>query len=139
MAKTIACFFCEHVYNGLAVSIVFQLHICNLMGVLSFINKAFFNRYVLALAAFVTWILFFDKNDFYTQRQRKTELEELNTKIDYYKQQIGLTQQQLDALENDPGTLEKYAREKYFMKRDNEDVFVIRQAALASDSITTNK
>lgn len=85
------------------------------------------------MAAFSTWVLFFDKNDFFTQRQRHAELEMLNQKISYYKQQISAAQKELQALENDPSTLEKYAREKYFMKRDNEDVYIIETPAGASN------
>jgi cell division protein DivIC len=105
------------------------------MSLLSFVKKAIFNRYLLALAAFVVWMLFFDKNDFFIQMQRYQELKELNEKIDYYKSQITYTQAEIKALENDPGTLEKYAREKYFMKRSNEEIFVVApQTAPLPDS-----
>lgn len=100
---------------------------------LHFLRKVLLNKYLLALAAFGTWVLFFDKNDFFTQRQRHAELEMLNQKISYYKEQISAAQKELQALENDPSTLEKYAREKYFMKRDNEDVYIIATPAGASN------
>jgi cell division protein FtsB len=99
------------------------------MELLRFIRKVLLNKYVLALAAFCTWVLFFDKNDFFTQRQRHTELKMLNQKISYYKEQIAAAQKELQALENDPSTLEKYAREKYYMKRDNEDIYIIETPA----------
>ena len=83
------------------------------------------NRYLLASAAFGVWMLFFDKNDYFTQRQRAQELQELNDKITYYQQQIDATRHELQALQNDPFTLEKYAREKYYMKRANEEIFVV--------------
>lgn len=104
------------------------------MTTFSLLRKLLFNRYVLALAAFCTWVLFFDKNDFFTQRQRHAELEELNQKIAYYQQQIAQTQQELRALDNDPSTLEKYAREKYFMKRPNEDIYVLQPQAPADST-----
>ncbi|HSC54870.1 MAG TPA: septum formation initiator family protein [Phnomibacter sp.] len=98
------------------------------MRFLVILRKIITNRYLLSLAGFSVWILFFDKNDFFTQRQRAAELEELNTKISYYKEQIEATRQELNALQNDPFTLEKYAREKYYMKRANEEVFVVPSA-----------
>lgn len=98
---------------------------------LLFLKNAIFNRYMLALAAFLVWMAFFDKNDFLTQRQRTAELEALNEKIEYYRQQISSSQQELQALQNDPGTLERYAREKYFMKRPNEDIYVLPDSATA--------
>lgn len=82
-------------------------------------------HYMLALGGFVVWMLFFDEKDYFTQRKRKMELEKLEEKIDFYKTQITDTRQQVDALDNDPAMLEKFAREKYFMKRDNEDIYII--------------
>ena len=89
------------------------------------------NRYWLAIAAFAVWIIFFDESNLFVQRQRTRELNELNKKIVYYKGQVAQTRQELKDLQNDPAILEKYAREKYFMKRDNEEVFVV-------DSIPSN-
>jgi cell division protein DivIC len=84
----------------------------------------FSNRYLLATTAFVVWVVFFDDSNFFIQHQRKSELDELNKKIEYYKTQVTETKQELSNLQNDPVMLEKYAREKYFMKRANEEVFV---------------
>ena len=95
------------------------------MRFLIVLRKIITNRYLLASAAFGVWILFFDKNDYYTQRQRTLELQDFNMKIAYYQQQIEDTRKELQALQNDPFTLEKYAREKYYMKRANEEVFVV--------------
>jgi cell division protein DivIC len=88
------------------------------------IFSIFSNRYLLATAAFVVWVVFFDESNFFIQRQRQGELNELNKKIEYYKSQVASTKQELSNLQNDPVMLEKYAREKYYMKRANEDVFV---------------
>ena len=83
------------------------------------------NRYLLAITAFAVWITFFDENNLFVQRQRTKDLNELKAKIAYYHSQVDLTKKELKDLQNDPATLEKYAREKYFMKRDNEEVFVV--------------
>jgi cell division protein FtsB len=92
--------------------------------ILDFITKILLNRYLLAFTAFVVWMVFFDRNDFFTQQQRKAELKELETKIGYYEKQLNEAENELANLQNNPSLLEKYAREKYFMKRDNEDVYV---------------
>lgn len=94
------------------------------MKVAKIIFAIFSNRYLLAITAFVIWIVFFDESNFFIQRQRKGELNQLNKKIEYYKTQVAETKQELSNLQNDPTMLEKYAREKYYMKRDNEEVFV---------------
>lgn len=82
------------------------------------------SRYLLATAAFICWILFFDRNDFFTRQKRTRELEELQAKIEFYQKGIADAKKELSALQNDPATLEQYAREQYFMKRPNEDIFV---------------
>lgn len=70
-------------------------------------------------------MLFFDKNDYITQYYRTSELEKLQKSRQYYINQISSEKQQLEHLKSNPATLEKYAREKYFMKRDNEELFLI--------------
>jgi|SRR3984885_1387986 cell division protein DivIC len=85
------------------------------------------NKYLLTGAGFLVWILFFDSRDLITSHFReRAELVRLEKSKKYYEQQIAATRQQLQQLKTNPALLEKYAREKYLMKRDNEDLFVIR-------------
>ena len=87
------------------------------------------NKYLLTTVGFVVWILFFDSRDFITSHFReRAELEKLEKSKGYYEQQITATRHELDALKTDPALLEKYAREKYLMKKDNEDLFLVRQS-----------
>ncbi|HVZ57379.1 MAG TPA: septum formation initiator family protein [Chitinophagaceae bacterium] len=83
------------------------------------------NKYVLAVLAFGAWILFFDRNDLITQWQRRQELIELQRSKNFYSAQIRSESQELDQLKTNPAALEKYAREKYYMKRDNEELFLL--------------
>ncbi len=85
------------------------------------------NKYLVTGLAFVVWLLFFDKNDFYTQHQRSNELTELEQSKSFYAKEIASVRNELEQLESNPATLEKYAREKFYMKRDNEDVFIIKE------------
>ena len=86
------------------------------------------NKYFLTTVGFVVWILFFDARDFITSHFReKAELQKLEKSKQYYEQQIAVTRHELDQLKTNPALLEKYAREKYLMKRDNEDLFVIKE------------
>ena len=85
------------------------------------------NKYALTLVGFVIWMLFFDDRDLITTQFRQpAELKKLEQSKKYYEQQITVTRRELDQLRSDPGILEKYAREKYLMKRDNEDLFLVR-------------
>ena len=83
------------------------------------------SKYFISFAAFATIILFFDKNDLFTQFARRRELKELQQSKHYYTSHIEAERKELEQLKNNPATLEKYAREKYLMKRDNEDLFVV--------------
>jgi cell division protein FtsB len=86
------------------------------------------NKYLLTALGFTIWILFFDARDFITSHFRERgELMKLEQSKKYYEQQIAATKQELEQLKSNPALLEKYAREKYLMKRDNEDLFLIRE------------
>jgi cell division protein DivIC len=95
--------------------------------VLSNIPSWIKSKYFIALAAFAVVILFLDKNDFFTQLERRRELRQLEKTRDHYNTQIEAEKKELESLKNNPVTIEKYAREKYLMKRDNEDLFLITE------------
>jgi cell division protein DivIC len=87
------------------------------------------NKYVLTAAGFVVWVLFFDSRDLITSHFReKGELNRLEKSKKYFEQQIATTKQELEQMKSNPALLEKYARERYLMKRDNEDLFLVRAA-----------
>ncbi len=85
------------------------------------------NKYLIAFAVFCAVMLFLDKNDLFTQMERRKELRELQQSKKHYTTQIATERKELEALKNNPATLEKYAREKYLMKRDNEELFIISE------------
>jgi len=88
----------------------------------------FRNKYFLVSVAFVVFMIFFDKNDLFSQYQYYQQVSKLKQERDFYQKEITKVNQDLDELSSDPKKLEKFAREKYLMKKDNEDVFVIQQA-----------
>jgi cell division protein FtsB len=83
------------------------------------------NKFFIAAALFAAIMFFLDKNDLFTRIDRDRQLRELLQSKQYYTNQIATEQAELDAMKTNPAILEKYAREKYLMKRDNEDLFVI--------------
>ena len=86
------------------------------------------NRYVLTGAGFLIWILFFDSRDLITSHFRERgELQKLEESKKYYQQQIASTKRELEQLKTNPAVLERYAREKFLMKKDKEDLFRIRE------------
>ena len=84
------------------------------------------NKYALATAAFLVWMLFFDRNDVFTQMERKGELNELKQSKSYFEKQIAENRKFSKDLQFNASAIEKYAREHYMMKRDNEDLFIIQ-------------
>jgi cell division protein FtsB len=84
------------------------------------------NKFLLAATAFVVWMLFFDRNDMFTQMERRGELNELKESKAYFEKQIAENRKFSKDLQFNAGAIEKYAREKYLMKRENEDLFIIQ-------------
>jgi len=83
------------------------------------------NRYVIAILVFVVWMMFFDRNNFINQFRLVSTLKGLNKQKQYYFKEINNDSIALHRLKTDTDSLEKFAREKYLMKRDDEDIFLI--------------
>ncbi len=77
---------------------------------------------------FVVWISFFDRNDLFTQWDRKQELQKLETSTTFYEKEITDTKKDLMDLNNKPAILEKIAREKFYLKKPNEDLFFVNDS-----------
>ena len=85
------------------------------------------NPFFIATLLFTVWMLFFDESNIFTQYHKHRELCDLLEKRKFYRDQIKVTNKAFSELNTNPATQEKFAREHYWMKRDNEDVFVIVQ------------
>lgn len=83
------------------------------------------NKYVATLLVFAVWMLFFDQNNAINQVRTRLKLAELNRQKEHYLEEISSSRDQLSILHNDREMLEKLARERYLMKKDNEDIFII--------------
>ncbi len=83
------------------------------------------NKYLLTLIILTVWVVFFDKNDFFTQREFRKQVKQLQEEKNYFSKEITDITTVTKELYTNPKTLEKFAREKYLMKRDNEEIFVI--------------
>ena len=83
------------------------------------------NFYLIASVSFLIWMVFFDSNDFYTQIRLKRKVDQLESEKAYYLEKIEEVKSDREALLNDKELLERFAREKYYMKKEGEDLFVI--------------
>ncbi len=89
------------------------------------IPNSFKNKYALTLFIFLLWMMVFDTNTLPSQVRLSMQINEMEQKKDYYKEEIEVVNQSLEDLLTNEATQEKFARENYLMKRKNEDVFVI--------------
>ncbi|MEO9004104.1 MAG: septum formation initiator family protein [Ginsengibacter sp.] len=85
----------------------------------------FRSKYLITGIAFAAWMTFFDRNDIPLQMRRMGELRKLKQGEKNMTSQIIDAKKELESLKNDPGTLEKYARERFLMKKDNEDLYLV--------------
>lgn len=95
------------------------------MNVLRVLFNLVRNKYVVTTLVLVVWLLFFDKNDFFSQMALHKQVKKLEAEKKYYSTEIRNNLEQQKELKTNKKTLEKFARENYLMKRDNEDIFVI--------------
>ena len=89
------------------------------------------NKYVLSLIAIIIWITFFDKNDILSQLDLSQKLRQLQNEKKYYENEIKKSKNNIKELKTNSENLEKFAREKCLMKKDNEEIFVIVQDTIA--------
>lgn len=82
------------------------------------------NKYLLTGAFFLVWMSFFDEKDLVSDYKRKEKFKELEKSEQHLSEIIKQTRQELVQLKSNAQTIEKYAREKYLMKKDNEDLFI---------------
>ena len=88
------------------------------------IPSIFKNIYVIILLLFAIWMFFFDSNSTLVHLELNEQINELKKETEYYKNEIKKDKKELSKIQSDSG-LEKYAREELFMKRENEDIFII--------------
>jgi cell division protein DivIC len=87
--------------------------------------KLMSNKYVWVLLFFVVWMLFLDNYSYFDHRFLDGQINELQDNKKYYQDEIKKDQEQIKQLKN-PEQIEKYAREKYYMKKDSEDIYIIQ-------------
>ncbi|MDX1270593.1 septum formation initiator family protein [Bizionia paragorgiae] len=86
--------------------------------------KYFKNIFVLITLGFIIWMLFLDSNSLLIHNDLNEEIEELENEKEYYRKEIVKDNKAIKELKKEDG-LEKFAREAYYMKRENEDIYII--------------
>ena len=89
------------------------------------------NKYLLAGCFFIIWMFFFDPKDWGVAFDKNARLNELQKSEQHLSETILETRKELDQLKTNAQTIEKYAREKYLMKKDNEDLFIVSPSTVS--------
>jgi cell division protein DivIC len=87
--------------------------------------KAFRNFYIVAVAIFFSWMLVLDANNLIARYELSSKLSSLENEKEYYQEKIKEVAKDHNALFGDRESIEKFAREKYLMKKESEDIFVV--------------
>ena len=82
------------------------------------------STYGIIVILFIIWMIFFDSNSFIIHNELNNDINELNDQKSYYEKEIAKDNIELQMIQSDSG-LEKYAREKLYMKKDNEEIFLV--------------
>ena len=91
------------------------------------ILKFLLNRYLLFTIAFCVWMFFFDQNSFFVHRELDKQIKLLEIDQAYFQEHLNNETEKLNQLNNNPAEIERIAREKHFLKKDDEDIFIIEQ------------
>ena len=92
------------------------------------------NKYTLTLIIAAVWMLFFDSYNVISQHKMQQTVNQLEDDRAYYTKEIAMLQAQAQRLRTDPNELERIAREKYLMQREDEDVFVFVDPSQKADN-----
>ncbi|MBP1663081.1 MAG: Septum formation initiator [Bacteroidetes bacterium] len=87
----------------------------------------FLNKYVITLVAFFVFLIFFDNNNLINRWQTARRIRGMEKEINFYQSEIDKNRKKMNEMQTSDKSLEKYAREQYYLKKDSEDVFIIRE------------
>ncbi len=82
------------------------------------------NKYLLILILFFVWMFFFDTNSFFIHQELNDDINKLENNKKVYQEEIKNDKVFIDKMK-DSNEIEKFAREKYYLKKDNEDIYII--------------
>lgn len=85
------------------------------------------NKFILTIIVFVVWMLFFDQYNLVSRVNNNRKIAELELQKEYYLAEIDRSKRLLNELKGDNESLEKFAREQYLMKKQDEDIFIIKE------------
>lgn len=101
------------------------MYLCTNHLMKAFLLRLFHNKYFYTILVFVVWMVFFDQNKLHNQQRLHESLTRLEQQKLFFNREIEQNKKFSEAMSTDTALLEKFAREKYLMKRDNEDIYLV--------------
>ena len=98
-----------------------------IQNIINLLPKPLRNKYLILLLLFIFWIVFLDDYNLINQNKMKNNVDDLKERKEFYLSEIKSDSTELSNLKNDSEEQERFAREKFLMKKDNEDIFIIRE------------
>ena len=98
-----------------------------LRNIINLLPKPLRNKYLILLLLFIFWIIFLDDYNLINQNKMKNNVDDLKEQREFYISEIKSDSTELFNLKNNSEKQEKFAREKFLMKKDNEDIFILRE------------
>ena len=96
-------------------------------NIINLLPKPLRNKYLILLLLFIFWIVFLDDYNLINQNKMKNNVDDLKEQKEFYISEIKSDSTELFNLKNNSEKQEKFAREKFLMKKDNEDIFILRE------------
>ena len=82
------------------------------------------NKYMLIVILFLVWMIFFDANSYLIHRELDNDINALENNAEFYQKEIDHDKSFIKKMDDDD-EMEKFAREKYYLKKENEDIYII--------------
>lgn len=89
--------------------------------------KMFLNKYLIVGVFFLIWMIFFDQNSYFIHRELDKDIQKLNRDKNYYQEKLTKETIQINRMKRDSNEIERIAREKHFLKKEDEDVFIVEE------------
>ena len=94
---------------------------------LSLFRRIILNNYVVTLVGFFIFLIFFDNHNLISRWETSRKINSMEKEIKFYQSEIDKNKAKMNEMQTSDESLEKYAREQYHLKKDSEDVFIIKE------------
>ena len=89
-------------------------------------KRLLLNKYLVVLTLFTVFVTFFDNHSLLQRWKSYRRIHLMESELEYYQNEIVNTKRKMKELQSDKESLEKFAREHYYMKRTKEDIFIVK-------------